>query len=92
MVTGVDTATAVVVTVKFAVVAPDATTTVAGVVVTALLSESVTVLCAAVPAAGAFNVTVPVEGPPPPIAIGFIATDARTTGLMVSVAAGVEPS
>jgi len=49
------------------VVAPTATTTLAGTVAAAvLLLDSVTVLCAVVPAAGAFNVTVTTEFPDPP--------------------------
>lgn len=50
-----------------AVVTPAVTTTLAGTVAAAvLLLNSVTVRCAAVPAAGAFKVIVDVEFPDPP--------------------------
>ena len=60
-----------------AVVAPVATVTVAGTVAAAvLLLERVTVLCALVPAAGAFNVTVAVELAEPPLTVvGFNASE-----------------
>jgi hypothetical protein len=91
MVTVVVAVTAMVVTVKLAVVAPVATTTLAGVVEDALLSDSVTVLCAAVPNAGAFKVTVPVEEVPPFTLAGFMDIDARITGLMLSPVVCVDP-
>jgi hypothetical protein len=91
IVVGAAVATTLVVTVKVAVVAPDATATLVGVVANVLLSDSVTVLCAAVPTAGAFKVTVPIEELPPKTLAGFMATEARTTGLMVSVADCANP-
>jgi hypothetical protein len=91
IVTGVGAVTTLVVTVKVAVVTPEATTTVAGVVAAALPSNRVTVLCAAVPTAGAFKVTVPIEELPPKTLAGFMATEARTTGLMLSPAVCVDP-
>ena len=58
---------------KLAEVAPAATTTVAGTVAAAVLSlANVTVLCAAVPTAGTFSVTVAVEFVDPPTTlVGF---------------------
>ena len=74
------------VTVNVAVVAPVATVTLAGTVAAAvMLLDRVTVLCAAVPAAGAFKVTVPVEfADPPTTAVGFRPTD-KTPGGGVTV-------
>jgi hypothetical protein len=71
-------ATVRLVTVKLADVAPVATVTVGGTVAAAVLSlDSVTVLCAAVPTAGAFNVTLPMElVAPPGTLVGFKVTDA----------------
>jgi len=76
------------VTVKLAEVAPDATTTLAGIVAAAVLPlASVTVLCAAVPTAGASSVTVPVELVEPPVTLaGLRLTDEINTGFTVSVA------
>jgi hypothetical protein len=91
IVTGVDAATAVVVTVNVALVAPAATATLAGVVEAALVSDSVTVLCAAVPAAGALRVTVPVEGLPAMTLAGFMMTETKATGLIVSPAVSDAP-
>ena len=70
-------ATVRLVTVKLAVVAPVATVTVAGTVAAAVLSlDSVTVLCAAVPTAGAFSVTLPTElVTPPGTFVGFNVTE-----------------
>ena len=68
-----DAATVRLVTVKLAEVAPAATVTVAGTVAAAVLSlDSVTVLSAVLPTAGAFNVTVPIEFVAPPgTLVGF---------------------
>jgi hypothetical protein len=70
-------ATVRLITVKLADVAPVTTVTVAGTVAAAVLSlESVTVLCAAVPTAGAFNVTLPTElVAPPGTLVGFSVMD-----------------
>ena len=71
-----------------AVVAPVATTTVAGTVAAAvLLLVRVTVRWATVPAAAPFRVIVAVEfAAPPTTLVGFKATDNTSTGLTVSVA------
>ena len=67
MITVLADPTAWLVTVKLAEVVPAATTIVAGTVAAIVLSlDSVTVRCAAVPTAGTFNVTVPVEFATPP--------------------------
>ena len=79
MVTVVDAATALVLTVNVALVAPAATVTLDGTVAAAvLLLESVTVA----PPAGAapLNVTVPVEEFPPVTLVGFSDSDERVGG------------
>jgi hypothetical protein len=91
IVTGVEVVTALVVTVKVAVVAPVATTTLAGVVANVLLSDSVTVLCAAVPTAGPFKVTVPIEGLAPATVAGFMTRVAIARGLMINPTICVDP-
>ena len=81
--------TAVVVTVKFALVVPAATVTLAGTLAAVELSESVT---AAPPAgAAALNATVPVEALPPTTLVGLRETSDSVgpvdpDGLIVSVA------
>jgi hypothetical protein len=79
-------------TVKFAAVAPAGTVTLAGTVAAALLLDSVT---AAPPeGAGAFKVTVPVEGLPPPTLAGLRDTAeslAPVGGFTVIVALRVVP-
>ena len=81
------------VTVKVAVVAPDATVTVAGTVAAAvLLLDRVTVLSAPLPPAGAFRVTVAVEfRTPPTTVVGFRVIDATCGGLTVKLAVLVTP-
>jgi hypothetical protein len=70
MVTEVEAGTARVVTVNVALVAPAGTVTLAGTVATAvLLLERET--RAPPPGAGAFSVTLPVEGDPPLTLVGF---------------------
>jgi hypothetical protein len=78
-VTVVDAATALVLTVNVAVVAPAAAVTLDGTAAAAvLLLESATV---APPAgAGPLNVTVPVEGVPPMTLVGFSVSDERVGG------------
>src|SRR5258706_111843 len=79
MVTVVDAATALVLTVNVALVAPAATVTLGGTVAAAvLLLESATVA----PPAGAarLSVTVPVEEFPPVTLVGFSERDERETG------------
>src|SRR5258708_12337903 len=79
MVTVVDAATALVLTVNVAVVAPAATVTLGGTVAAAvLLLESATVA----PPAGAarLSVTVPVEEFPPVTLVGFSESDERVGG------------
>ena len=90
-VTGVGAVTTVVVIVNVAVVAPATTCTLAGVALAALSSDNVTVLWAAVPAAGAFKVTVPVVGAPAVTLTGFKVTDTRTTGLIDNPAVWSDP-
>jgi len=52
-----------------------------------LLLDKITVLCAVLPAAGALNVTVPVElVTPPDTLVGFRVTEATVIGFTVSVA------
>jgi hypothetical protein len=79
MVTVVDAATALVLTVNVALVAPAATVTLGGTVAAAvLLLESATVA----PPAGAarLSVTVPVEEFPPVTLVGFSESDERVGG------------
>src|SRR6266850_1654345 len=87
MLTGVDVATALVVKLKLALVPPAETVTLAGTTAAGLLLESVT--CAPPAGAGAFSVTVPVEGLPPVTLAGLRASDEMTgtaEGVTVSVA------
>ena len=77
-------ATAVVVMVKVAVVAPAATVTLAGTDAAALLLDNVTLrppVGAALP-----SVTVPVEEVPPVTDVGFTVTDETTGGFTVNTA------
>ena len=70
-----------------AVVDPAATVTLAGTVAAAVSLDSATVLCAAVPTAGAFSVTVPIElAAPPGTLSGFRVTLVTNSGFTVSVA------
>jgi len=73
MVTGVEVVTALVLTVKFALVAPAATVTLAGTVAAEALLERET--RAPLPGAGPLRVTVPVEEDPPVILVGLSATE-----------------
>src|SRR5712692_11570777 len=76
MVTGVDAATALVFTVKAALVAPTGTVRLEGTLAAALLLESAT--CAPPAGAGPLNVTVPVEDCAPPITlVGFRVSEER---------------
>ena len=84
MVTDVEAVTAVVVTVKVALVAPASTVTLAGTVATAvLLLERVTT--APPLGAAALRVTVPVEGLPPKTLVGFRVTEERVVAVGVTV-------
>jgi hypothetical protein len=80
--------TTLLVTVKVAVVAPDATVTLAGTVAQAVLElSSVTFLCAVVPAAAPFRVMVAVEFAEPPCTlVGFRVSEVTISGFTVSVA------
>src|SRR6267143_148230 len=78
MLTGVDVATALVVTLKLAVVPPGATVTLAGTPAAGLLLESVT--CAPPAGAGPFSVTVPAEGLPPVTLAGLRASEDGAAG------------
>jgi hypothetical protein len=93
MVTEVDVDTAVVVTVKLALVAPAGTVTLAGTVATdGSLLERAT--CAPPAGAGALSVTVPVEDPrrgPPTTLDGLSVSEVRVGGVTVSEAACVLP-
>src|SRR3981081_384249 len=76
MVTVVEVATALVLTVNVALVAPAATVTLEGTLAAVvLLLESVT--CAPPDGAGPLNVTVPVEEFPPVILVGFSESEER---------------
>jgi len=72
-VTGVEVVTALVFTVKFALVAPAATVTLAGTVAAETLLERVT--CEPPVGAAPLSVTVPVEEDPPVILVGLSATE-----------------
>jgi hypothetical protein len=85
MVTAVDEATAIVVTVNVAVVLPARTVTVAGTVAAALFLDKAT----EIPPLGAalVKVTVPVEEVPPVTLVGLTETDeSAAAGVMVSAA------
>src|SRR5467141_1276944 len=86
MLTAVDAATALVVTLKLALVPPGATVTLAGTPAAGLLLESVT--CAPPAGAGPFSVTVPAEGLPPVTFAGLSASEEtiKAEGVPVSVA------
>ena|ERR1700704_154052 len=87
MLTGVDVATALVITLKLALVPPGETVTLAGTPAAGLLLESVT--CAPPAGAGPFSVTVPAEGLPPVTLTGLRASEEMTgtaEGVTVSVA------
>jgi len=75
MVTGVDAATALVVIVKVAPVAPAGTVTLEGTVAAVALLESVT--CAPLAGAGPLSVTVPVEELPPVTFEGLSVSEER---------------
>jgi hypothetical protein len=78
MVTGVDATTALVLTVKVALVAPTGTVTLGWTLAAPLLLESVT--CTPPVGAGPLNVTVPVEDCAPPITLaGFRVSEERET-------------
>src|SRR6267143_1354611 len=85
MLTAVDAATALVVTLKLALVPPGATVTLAGTTPAGLLLESVT--CPPPAGAGPFSVTVPAEGLPPVTFAGL-----RTSEEMTGTAEGVTVS
>src|SRR5260370_23160280 len=92
IVTVVDRITGFVVTVNVALVVPAGMVTVGGTLAAdGLLLESAT--CAPPAGAGAFNVTVPVEGPsgPPTTLVGFRVSEDKTGGITVSVALCVPP-
>ena len=89
MLTGVDVATALVVTLKPALVPPGATVTLAGTTAAGSLLESVT--CAPPAGAGAFSVTVPVEGLPPVTLVGLTVSEETIGGITVSDAVRVPP-
>ena len=85
MVTGVEAATAEVVTMKFALVDPAGTVTEAGTVAAAV---SLLVRLTEIPPAGAgpVSVTIPVELVPPCTDAGLTLTEVRPGGVTVSIA------
>ena len=91
MLTGVDVATALVITLKLTVVPPGETVTLAGTPAAGLLLESVT--CAPPAGAGALSITVPVEDcSPPTTLVGLRVSEERTAaGITVSDAVRVAP-
>ena len=89
IVTVVEKTTRLVSTVKIALVAPAGTVTLEGTVAAGLLLESVT--CAPPAGAGAFSVTVPVEGLPPVTLVGLTVSDETIGGITVSDAVRVAP-
>ena len=87
--TEVGVATALVPTLKLALVAPAATVTLAGTEAAALLSESVT--CAPPAGAGPFRVTVPVAELPPVTLAGLTFSAETLGGSTLSEAVWVAP-
>ena len=90
MVTDVFEATALVVTVKVAVVAPAATVTLAGTLAAAVLPLD-RVTTAPFAGAGPFRVTVPVEEVPPITEAGLRPTELKVAAVTVKLAAFVAP-
>src|SRR4030081_3054757 len=86
MLTGVDVATALVITLKLTLVPPGEPVTLAGTPAAGLLLESVT--CAPPAGAGPFSLTVPAEGFPPVTLAGLRASEEtiKAEGVTVSVA------
>jgi|SRR4051794_18033353 hypothetical protein len=78
-----------VVMVNVAVLLPEVTVTLAGVVADELLSDNVTTV--PVEGAGPLSVTVPVDELPPTTEVGFSVTELRVGGVMVKVACFVVP-
>ena len=78
MVTVFDEATALVLTMNVALVAPAAIVTLGGMLAAPLLLESAT--CAPPVGAGPLNVTVPVEEFPPATLVGFSESEERVGG------------
>ena len=89
MVTEVDVATGLVLTVKLALVPPAGTVTLEGTVAAGSLLESVT--CAPPAGAGPFSVTVPAEGLPPVTLAGLSASEETIGGITVTEAVCVAP-
>ena len=93
MVTGVEMVTALVLTVKVALLAPARTVTLEGTLAATLLLESIT--CAPPVGAGPLSVTVPVDCTPPVTLVGFSVSEesvGRARGTTVSEAVLVTPA
>ena len=86
MVTEVDVATALVLTVKVALLLPAATVTLAGTLAAALLLDSVT--CTPPVGAGPLSVTVPVDVCEPPVTLVGLNVSEETLGIRVTGVTG----
>jgi hypothetical protein len=90
MVTEVDVATALVLTVKVALVVPAGTVTLDGTLAAPLLLESIS--CAPPAGAGLLSVTVPVDDCAPVTVEGFKVSEVTAGGVTVSEADLLEPA
>ena len=88
-ITAVEAITAVVVTVKVALVAPATTVTLAGVAADVLLSDNA--ISDPPDGAGPLNLTVPVDDEPPITVVGLKVKELSTAGLIVRDACTIPP-